>query len=88
MLTTLLLGSFGPMDAAEGSGTNMMDINSHTWNKNLVEQCGGRDLYEKLNKEPVEGGLALGQINKYYVERFGFDPGLLPNYYKLNNQFD
>lgn len=88
MLTTLLLGSFGPMDAAEGSGTNLMDINSHTWNKSLLQQCGGKDLYEKLSKEPVEGGVALGKINRYYVERFGFDPGMATIDHEMLNHCD
>jgi hypothetical protein len=29
MLTTLLLGDFALVDAAEGSGTNIMDIQTH-----------------------------------------------------------
>ncbi|KAG2234041.1 hypothetical protein INT48_007131 [Thamnidium elegans] len=74
LLATLLLGSFGPMDAAEGSGTNMMNINSHQWDRKLLEQCGGESLYEKLYKEPVEGGTLLGNISHYYVERYGFHP--------------
>lgn len=63
------------MDAAEGSGTNMMNINTHQWDRKLLEQCGGNSLYEKLNKEPVEGGTLLGNISHYYVERYGFHPG-------------
>lgn len=63
------------MDSAEGSGTNMMNINTHQWDRKLLEQCGGNSLYEKLNKEPVEGGTLLGNISHYYVERYGFHPG-------------
>ncbi|GAA5817612.1 hypothetical protein MFLAVUS_011160 [Mucor flavus] len=74
LLATLLLGLFGPMDSAEGSGTNMMNINTHQWDRKLLEQCGGNSLYEKLNKEPVEGGTLLGNISHYYVERYGFHP--------------
>jgi xylulokinase len=70
-----LLGKFGPMDAAEGSGTNLMDINSHNWDVKLLKQCGGEELYEKLSEEPVEGGTTLGNINNYFVERYGFNPG-------------
>lgn len=63
------------MDAAEGSGTNLMDINSHKWDSKLLKQCGGDELYEKLSKDPVEGGEALGKINEYFVERYGFNSG-------------
>ncbi|CAO3698406.1 unnamed protein product [Rhizopus stolonifer] len=71
-MATLLLGSFGPVDAAEGSGTNMMNIETHRWEKSLLEKCGGPDLKKKLNDEPVEGGHVLGKLNDYYVKRYGF----------------
>ncbi|KAL9537360.1 hypothetical protein MBANPS3_011845 [Mucor bainieri] len=74
LLATLLLGEFSPVDAAEGSGTNMMNINSHKWEDKLLKQCGGEDLAGKLAKEPVEGGTVLGKISEYYVKRYGFDP--------------
>jgi xylulokinase len=63
------------MDAAEGSGTNMMDINSHKWDKKLLQQCGGDQLLNKLAQEPVEGGMTLGKIDNYYVEKYGFNSG-------------
>jgi xylulokinase len=74
-LATLLLGKFSPVDAAEGSGTNMMNIDSHKWEDKLLKQCGGDALAEKLAKEPVEGGTVLGNISDYYVKRYGFNPG-------------
>ncbi|KAG2194669.1 hypothetical protein INT46_005621 [Mucor plumbeus] len=74
LLATLLLGKFSPVDAAEGSGTNMMNIDSHKWEDKLLKQCGGDALAEKLAKEPVEGGTVLGNISDYYVKRYGFNP--------------
>ncbi|CAO0802749.1 unnamed protein product [Mucor circinelloides] len=74
LLATLLLGSFSPVDAAEGSGTNMMNIETHKWEDKLLKQCGGEELAGKLAKEPVEGGTVLGNISEYYVKRYGFDP--------------
>lgn len=74
-MATLLLGSFGPVDAAEGSGTNMMNIETHRWEKSLLEKCGGPDLEKKLNDEPVEGGHVLGKLDDYYVKRYGFSSG-------------
>ncbi|KAG1054122.1 hypothetical protein G6F43_003842 [Rhizopus delemar] len=79
-MATLLLGSIGPVDAAEGSGTNMMNIETHRWEKQLLEECGGPDLANKLHSEPVEGGTVLGKINSYYVKRYGFsaDCSIMP----------
>ncbi|OBZ87194.1 Xylulose kinase [Choanephora cucurbitarum] len=74
MLATLLLGQFSPVDTAEGSGTNMMNIRTHKWDEKLLYECGGDALKEKLAKEPVEGSTVLGNINPYYVERYGFKP--------------
>ncbi|KAI8984634.1 hypothetical protein BDF20DRAFT_834126 [Mycotypha africana] len=71
-LATLLLGQFSPVDAAEGSGTNLMNIKNHKWEKKLLDYCGGPDLVKKLAKEPVEGGTVLGNINSYYSKRYGF----------------
>ncbi|KAI9315003.1 hypothetical protein BX666DRAFT_1965620 [Dichotomocladium elegans] len=70
-IATLLLGRLAPVDASEGSGTNLMNIKTHTWEKMLLEHCGGHALQAKLGLEPVEGGIELGKINPYYVERFG-----------------
>ena len=75
MIATLLLGQFSPVDTAEGSGTNMMNIRTHKWDEKLLYECGGDALKEKLAKEPVEGSTVLGNINPYYVERYGFKPG-------------
>ncbi|CEG74500.1 hypothetical protein RMATCC62417_09704 [Rhizopus microsporus] len=71
-VATLLLGKFCPVDAAEGSGTNMMNIQTHKWENSLLEKCGGDELLEKLHDEPVEGGTTLGKISEYYVKRYGF----------------
>ncbi|KAI8337471.1 hypothetical protein BC941DRAFT_334879, partial [Chlamydoabsidia padenii] len=72
-MATLLLGTLGPMDAAEASGTNMMDIRSHQWIDSLVEKCGGPDLRHKLSLQPVEA-TPLAPISSYYVKRYGFNP--------------
>lgn len=73
-LASLLLGKSAPVDSAEGSGTNMMNVVTHKWDEKLLLQCGGEALGDKLGHEPVEGGASLGKISSYYVERFGFSP--------------
>lgn len=54
-----------------------MNIQTHKWEKSLLEKCGGDELLEKLHDEPVEGGTTLGKISKYYVKRYGFSDGKL-----------
>lgn len=76
-MATLLLGKLGPMDAAEASGTNMMDIRTHQWVDQLLEQCGGPDLRHKLCLQPEEVVHSLAPIHSYYVERYGLNPGRL-----------
>lgn len=73
-MATLLLGKLAPMDAAEASGTNMMDIRTHQWIDSLVEKCGGPVLKNKLCLQPVEA-MPLAPINPYYVKRYGFSSG-------------
>ncbi|KAG2183922.1 hypothetical protein INT44_008933 [Umbelopsis vinacea] len=71
-IASVLLGKLAPVDVADGSGMNMMDIRSHEWIPSILEHCGGKDLQEKLESEPVEGGTNLGAINSYFVTRYGF----------------
>ncbi|KAJ2958816.1 hypothetical protein NQZ79_g5686 [Umbelopsis isabellina] len=73
-IATVLLGKLAPVDAADGSGMNMMDIHSHQWISSILEHCGGNGLKDKLGSEPIEGGTALGNISSYFVTRYGFSP--------------
>ncbi|KAG2220628.1 hypothetical protein INT45_014058 [Circinella minor] len=73
-IATVLLGKLAPVDSPEGSGTNLMNIETHRWEEKLLDHCGGSTLHEKLGLEPVEGGKSLGKISPYYVERFGLHP--------------
>ncbi|KAI8578275.1 hypothetical protein K450DRAFT_248058 [Umbelopsis ramanniana AG] len=71
-IASVLLGQLAPVDVADGSGMNMMDIHTHKWIPSILEHCGGKDLQKKLESEPVEGGTNLGAINSYFVTRYGF----------------
>ncbi|ORX57622.1 actin-like ATPase domain-containing protein [Hesseltinella vesiculosa] len=73
-MATLLLGHLGAMDAAEGSGTNMMNLTTHQWEPRLLTQCGGPDLAKKLGLQPRDDARSLGPINQYYVQRYHFRP--------------
>ncbi|KAL0095031.1 hypothetical protein J3Q64DRAFT_1091378 [Phycomyces blakesleeanus] len=73
-LASLLVGKLAPVDSAEGSGTNLMNIKTHRWDEQLLQKCGGDQLSKKLALEPVEGGDVVGKVDGYYQKRYGFSP--------------
>uniref|UniRef100_A0A8D8RRU0 Xylulose kinase n=1 Tax=Cacopsylla melanoneura TaxID=428564 RepID=A0A8D8RRU0_9HEMI len=69
---SLFLGDYAPIDWSDGSGMNLLDINTKTWCPQLLEACAP-ELATKLG-EPVPCNTDLGSVHEYYVERFGFNP--------------
>ena len=57
---------------------NLWDINAGTWNESLLGLTAGSsgvdDLRKKLGQVPNDGGGSLGNVNGYFVKRFGFRP--------------
>jgi xylulokinase len=52
-----------------------MDVLSGKWDERLLQACGGPDLRTKIGPEPVSGGIVLGKVASWWVERWGFHPG-------------
>ncbi|KAG9017157.1 hypothetical protein FRB90_001509 [Tulasnella sp. 427] len=52
---------------------NLMDIVSGKWDQELLKLCGGEALKEKIGDEPVGGGVSLGKVARWWVERYGFN---------------
>jgi len=54
---------------------NLVDIETQQWNQELLDFCGGAELRDKLGEEPIKGGTVVGKIGKYFVDKYGFNPG-------------
>ncbi|EFN82885.1 xylulose kinase isoform X1 [Harpegnathos saltator] len=70
-LASLFLGDYAPIDWADGSGMNLLNIRTKDWDDMLLETCAS-GLREKLG-EPVSSCSDIGPISPYFVERFGFN---------------
>ena len=69
---TLLLGKYAPIDFADASGMNLMDINTKKWWQPCLDACAP-NLQAKLG-EPVATSSVLGSISNYFVDAYGFSP--------------
>jgi xylulokinase len=76
-LATLLLGKFAPFDISDVCGMNLWDIKAGRWNEKLLALAAGShgidDLKSKLGDVPEDGGVHLGSISKYFIDRYGFN---------------
>ena len=56
---------------------NLWDIKAGEWHEKLLALAAGRfgaeDLKKKLGQVSEDGGLHLGRVSNYYVQRYGFD---------------
>ncbi|GAM37924.1 xylulose kinase [Talaromyces pinophilus] len=77
-LASLFLGSIAPFDISDVCGMNLWNIKAGSWDDRLLKLCAGEfgvdDLKQKLGDVPQDGGLHLGKIHKYFVERYSFNP--------------
>lgn len=69
---SLFVGDYAPIDYADASGMNMMDLRTKDWSPQIL-QAVAPDLEAKLGT-PVPSYTNIGPVSKFYVERFGFNP--------------
>ncbi|CCO29251.1 xylulokinase [Rhizoctonia solani AG-1 IB] len=79
-LTSLFLGKVAPVEIADASGMNLMNVHTCKYDEQLLDVCSGgagngAELREKLGGEPVMGGTNMGKVSQWWIERFGFNSG-------------
>jgi xylulokinase len=69
-MASVLAGEVVPVDAGDGSGTNLMDIHSRQWSTKALDATAP-DLGEKLLSVARSDDM-VGILDGYFVERYGF----------------
>ncbi|CAG8742518.1 17999_t:CDS:2 [Dentiscutata erythropus] len=90
-LASIFLGDFAPIDIADGSGMNLLDINKKNWDDRLLNICGkysagtsenevkfDEELKMKLGVPESDGLKILGNISDYFVKRYEFNCKIIP----------
>ena len=71
-VASLLAGRLVPVDAGDGSGTNLLDIRRRQWAPEAL-QATAPELARRLL--PVTPSTrAIGEISTYFAQRYGFSP--------------
>uniref|UniRef100_T1GE88 Xylulose kinase n=1 Tax=Megaselia scalaris TaxID=36166 RepID=T1GE88_MEGSC len=69
-LASIFLNNIASIDFSDGSGMNLFDIHERKWSKPCLNACAP-DLDERLG-EAVKTCSILGNIGKFFVDRYGF----------------
>jgi xylulokinase len=72
-MAALLTQSSAPIDYGDGSGMNLLDLESLGWNEKLLSATAP-NLVEKLRR-PVSSATVVGPLAPYFVEKYGFSSG-------------
>ena len=74
-MASILLGKNAPIDHGDGSGMNLMNIETKQWD-NKALNATAPSLKEKL---PIlsNSNEVIGKISPYFIEKYGFNPETL-----------
>lgn len=72
-MASLLIGESAAIDRGDGAGMNLMDLASGDWSPELLAATAP-ELAEKLPRL-VPSRSQAGELNRYFVERYGFRAG-------------
>lgn len=77
-MASIFAGRKVGIDYTDGSGMNLLDIESKKWHPEILGCCG-QHLQDKL-QQPINPQLSLGNIASYFSQRYGFNSSckLLP----------
>lgn len=67
---SILIGDYSPIDLSDGSGMNLLDVNTKTWSQKCLDACG-ENLGDKLG-QPVPSHTVVGNICSYFCDKYGF----------------
>uniref|UniRef100_A0A2M3ZHE4 Xylulose kinase n=1 Tax=Anopheles braziliensis TaxID=58242 RepID=A0A2M3ZHE4_9DIPT len=70
-LASIFIGDVAPIDCADGSGMNLLDIRSQDWSELCLNACAP-GLYAKLDK-PSPTSSVIGNIGSFFVKRYNFN---------------
>lgn len=69
-ICSILSGQDCPIDTGDGAGMNLMNLETSTWDPDLIHATAPN----LLNKLPniVQGDTIVGKVSDYFVEKYGF----------------
>lgn len=72
-LASVLVGAFAPIDVADGSGMNLLDIRRRRWCDAALDATAP-GLRALLGDEPVDSWRVVGCVSRFVARRFGLAP--------------